>query len=473
MDDTEIKVANENQQAADGAKNAGKAEGEFEFVTETIKKKPINKKKICMKIISGIGMGILIGLIACIVFVYFAPKFYSKIYPEQLDEVSIPEDVIDENEYQEDAPINIDKVTETVPEETEEVTEVPEEAVPEEKITHETVINQIVEQKEMGLDDYKLLYRKIAEVANDASRYLATVTAVTDETDWFMNTYETGNQTNGIIIADNGKELLIITNMPKINDAKEIEVTFCNGNSYTGTVKKSDSETGLAVVAVELESLSDATKNSIVMAELGNSTVNTIVGSPIIAVGSPLGISDSIATGEVTSNKHVLDLTDSNLRYITTDIYGSTSGSGVIIDLEGKVIGIIFQGGTTNDTKNLIHAYAISDIKGKIEKMSNGRETAYLGIKGTDVTESISTELGVPMGAYVTQVIVDSPAMKEGIQNGDVIVKLGTNEIKSFKDYKDVMQKSQPGDLVMITVKRPSKDGYIEIPFEITLGTLQ
>lgn len=481
MDDTEVKVAKENEQSAAGAKNVEKAENEFEFVTETIKKKPVNKKRIGIKLLSTVFMGIIIGVIATVVFVLLEPKIYSSMYPEQLDEISIPEDEVVESSGEDDMNIDIGDSDEVI-ESKESSDSVGEQSVDEiesetnsseETVTHETIINQIVETKEMELEDYKLLYRKVADVANEAARSLATVTAVKEETDWFMNTYENGNHSTGIILADNGKELLVITNMPNIMDAKEIEVTFCDGDSYSGNVKKSDSETGLAVVAVDLNDLSDSTNNSIVMATLGNSSVTTLVGSPVIAVGSPLGISDSMAMGVVTSNKQILDLTDSNLRYITTDIYGSTSGSGVLIDLEGKVIGIIFQGGTTNDTRNLIHAYAISDIKSKLEKLSNGREIAYLGIKGTDVNEKVAEELGVPMGAYVTQVIVDSPAMKEGIQNGDVIVKLGTDEIKSFKDYKETMLKCQPGDLMMVTVKRLGIDGYMEIPFEITLGNIQ
>ena len=180
-----------------------------------------------------------------------------------------------------------------------------------------------------------------------------------------------------------------------------------------------------------------------------------------------------MAVGTVTSNTRVIEYADSNIRYITTDIYGSVEGSGVLIDLDGNVLGIIFQGGTKQDTKNLIHAYSISDIKQKIEKLSNGQDVAYLGIIGTDVTKSAMEELLVPEGAYVKQVVVDSPAMNGGIQNGDVIVKLGTTDIRSFNDYRVAMSKCQPGDTAMVTVKRLGKDGYVEFSYEIYLEALK
>ncbi|MDO4189374.1 MAG: PDZ domain-containing protein, partial [Lachnospiraceae bacterium] len=109
----------------------------------------------------------------------------------------------------------------------------------------------------------------------------------------------------------------------------------------------------------------------------------------------------------------------------------------------------------------------------KIEKLSNGQDTAYLGIIGTDVTEKAMNEQGVPEGAYVKQVVVDSPAMKSGIQNGDVIIQLGTTNIRSFRDYRVAMGKCQPGDTTMVTVKRLGKDGYIEVSYEIYLEALK
>ena len=69
--------------------------------------------------------------------------------------------------------------------------------------------------------------------------------------------------------------------------------------------------------------------------------------------------------------------------------------------------------------------------------------------------------------------MIDSPAMVGGIQNGDVIVKLGTQEIRSFREYKEAMMKCQPGDTTMVTLRRPSKEGYVEFSYEIELEALK
>lgn len=484
------------------------SKNEYEFVTETIKKKPLNKKRIGMRLLHSILLGILGGAVACVFFVVFEPMLYQKMHPEVLDVVTIPEDelvstendIVEEKVEDTDNKLNVENVgskdeTEDNKEIEENENENPEaeidleagkdedtskEKKEEEPSENDTpsddnikipddVKEKLLSGSLITLEDYKGLYREMSEVATVAKRAVTTVRGTSDSVDWFNNSYESGTATTGIIVADNGKELLIIASTDKLNKAKEIDVTFCDGRVYNGTLKKSDSDTGLCVVAVLLDEIEDVTKNSYATANLGNSSIPTIVGTPVLAVGSPLGIKDSMASGIITSNNHVLELTDSSIRYLTTDMYGSTEGSGVIIDLEGNVLGIIFQGGTSVDTKNLIHAYSISDIKSTMEKLLNGQDVAYLGIIGTDVTKQAKDELSVPEGAYVKQVVIDSPAMNSGIQNGDVIVKLGTTDIRSFKSYKDAISKCQPGDTAVVTVKRLGKEGYVEFSYEIYL----
>lgn len=497
-------------------------ETNYEFVTETIKKKPINKKRAATKVVHSILLGILAGVVACVVFVFFAPRLYNRIHPDTPDLISIPEDVQEEDEETEVVAVNtqelqtgnndsedVEKIniieatddsekiddSENSDEKTEEASEAESESNDkQEKISKEgnesvddseeeqgeseeeklPVVNMPVASKEpLTLEDYKTFYDELNGVSAIARRSLTKVKGVTDSTDWFNNSYESKNVSTGLIVADNGKELLIVTNSWKLVDSKEIEVTFCDGRTYNGTVKKADSATNLVVVAVVLDEIEEVTKNSYATANLGNSMISTIVGRPVIAIGSPLGIEDSMAVGVITSNVRFLEHTDNNIRYLTTDIYGSTEGSGVLIDLDGRVLGIIFQGGTSSDTRNLIHAYSISDIKSKVEKMSNGQDIAYLGIIGTDVTKEAIDTLGVPEGTYVKQVVVDSPAMKGGIQNGDVIVKIGTSSISTFKDFKEAINKCQPGDTTMVTVERLGKDGYVEFSYEIYLEALK
>ena len=175
----------------------------------------------------------------------------------------------------------------------------------------------------------------------------------------------------------------------------------------------------------------------------------------------------------ITSVDSELNLTDGNYQLLTTDIYGSTNGSGIIINLSGQVLGIISQENSRSDIPNLITALGISNLKSQIEKMSNGQPMASLGIYGTDVPEDIHEEQGVPQGAYVTGIVMDSPAMIAGIQSGDVIVRMGTEEIDSFADYSRILSSLLPDTEVTLTVMRQGQEEYEEMTVDVLLGTME
>ena len=497
MDDINEEIRNENRQSANSS------EQNFEFITETIKEKPVSKRKIILKTIFTCILALAFGAIACFTFVSLYPVFNEWLHPmDDTKVVSLGQS--DEETGTEDVSAH-DGKDETVNETSDDTdgTEInPQDdegsgnsVQPEENSTQDTseskpendentnleealpapeVITQVVEtvEKELELDDYAQLYQQISDVAAEARRAVVTVTGVSANTDWFMNVYENKHTSSGLILAENGKEMLILTKSTPLNGSDKIAVTFCDGARYNAAMKKSDPNTDLSVIAVDLEDMSEGTKDACKLAELGSSKNSSIDGTPVIAVGDPLGATESMAMGQITSHTIKRDMTDTNVSILTTDIYGSSNASGVIINLAGRVLGIITQDGASPDAKNLIRGYAISDMKDKLEKLSNGQELAYLGIVGMDVTQEAADEYGVPMGAYVKQVVIDSPAMEAGIQNGDVIVKLGTTDITSFTDYKDAMLKCQPEDLMMVTVKRMGRDEYVELSYEITLGKL-
>lgn len=470
--------------------SADVANENFEFVTEVIKKKPYNKKKLVTKFLTSILMGIIIGLVACVVFVLFEPKLYKKMYPEIVREVLINDELPDENT---DVTEDNENTTESVETDDDEANKQEEQNgtatdnAGNDNVETETVGGDVsldekdrvsgqaakIEEEQKGIvEGFSDFYKELNNIADASKEYMVEVTGVSDGTDWFNNAYKNENSSFGIIVADNGKELLIITNINTIKNSSDIEVRFSNEKKFTGYVKNSDDQTGIAVVAVNLDDIDKNTKEIIVMAPLGNSNTKMVVGSPVIAVGAPLGLKETIAFGRITSNYSMVELVDNEVRCLTTDIYGADSGTGIIIDFDGKVLGIITKAGATSDNKNFIRAYSISDLKPLIEKLSNGRSVALLGIKGISVTKEANEEYMVPFGAFVKEVVPDSPAMSAGIQNGDVIVKLGTNEIGSFEDYKTAMLKCQPGDTLMVTLKRSTREGYREISYEVDLKNI-
>ena len=105
--------------------------------------------------------------------------------------------------------------------------------------------------------------------------------------------------------------------------------------------------------------------------------------------------------------------------------------------------------------------------------LSIGQPMATLGIYGSDVPAEIQESQGVPAGAYITGIVMDSPAMVAGIQSGDVIVKMGTEEITSFKEYKEEMMTLLPDSQITLTVMRQVQDEYQEMTVDVILETLK
>ena len=433
---------------------SGTANKDIDFIKEKVKERPVNKRKLLKRTIITASMAVIFGLIACFTFLVLEPVFSNWLYPEedpapvQLQEEAVNEEMLPE-----------DMVLETESEEEKEST---------------PVTSTVVQKIDMSVSDYQKLYSNLYKLVQDAAKSMVTVTGVVSDVDWFNNTYENKGQTAGLIVADNGKELMILTEKETVEQAEKVHVTFYDSTQVTATLKQSDPTTGLAVICVNLTDIAEETKEIIKAAKLGSSNSGSgLLATPVIALGRPMGNVSSVAYGMITSMDTVLNLTDGNYRLLTTDIYGSTNGSGVLINLNGQVLGIISQRNNSSDAKNLVSALGISDLKSNIEKLSNGQAMATLGIYGTDVPEEIQESQGVPAGAYVTGIVMDSPAMVAGIQSGDVIVKMGTEEITTFQEYNKEMMSLVPDSQITITIMRQVQDEYQEMAVDVILDTLK
>ena len=105
--------------------------------------------------------------------------------------------------------------------------------------------------------------------------------------------------------------------------------------------------------------------------------------------------------------------------------------------------------------------------------MSNGKNVPYIGIIGTIVTEEMSEAQGIPAGLYVNEVKVDSPAMKAGIQSGDIITSVGKTKVVTMKDYHKAVLAQEAGKTVKITGQRFGAESYVDIKFNVTVGVVQ
>lgn len=431
-----------------------KSDEKYEFIKQTHKEKPINKRKLIGKIMITVFLSVLFGVVASICYTVGNHHLEAILYPEKIETVTISEDV--------------DFADETVSE----ISLSDEEVDEKEEKGPDTVINNIVEKVDISSTDYELLYASLYEIAMNASKSLVTVAGVDSDVDWFENTYENTQKTTGLIIADNGVDLLILADWDVLSLAETIDVEFSDGCLLEAELKMYDEETGLAIIGVDMDSIPNNVKKSIEYASFGNTKAPAINGKAVIAIGSPLGTAKSVAYGFISSVSRVEQLTDSRVGILTTDIYGSQNASGVVVNLQGKVLGIITNNYSEEDPLNLITVYAISDLKPLIESMSNGKVRPLLGIKGTDVSVNIKKSMGIPDGAYVTESVLDSPAMRAGIQSGDVITKINNTDILNFEDFEYAIRELHPEDICTIKLKRYAMGEYSDLIVDVSLGSI-
>lgn len=456
-------MSNENNKKNNGDRTTDRLEKEdgYKFIKETIKERPINKRLLVMRIAGIMGAGVLFGATAavtCAGVLPVAESYWSD--SEETPKVNIPYDELEPTAAAEETE---NPQSGQDPEETPAVT-----ATPTETPTPEVTA---APEENVGLADYEDIYQEALQISEEPRKALVTVSGVSDQETILGNTFLSSGQAAGIIFTDNGNDLYILTEKQATDNASKIQVTLSDGSIVEGRLQKSDSRTGLAVVLISKEEVGEESLENISVAVLGNS-YSLMQGKPVIAIGSPSGYHDSVSYGIITSVGNKVAVTDAEYNLLTTDILGSSKGSGVLLDINGEVIGIIAQsyGNQDDESKNMVKALAVSQLKPLIEGLSNGEDIRYLGIKGQDVTEAISQNTGIPQGVYVDEVEEDSPAMLSGVQRGDVIVKMDQEEITTMQKYSSQLQKYSEGQDVTLTVMRSrGEEGYSSVEIGLTV----
>ena len=447
-----------------------------DFMIEKIKDRPINKAKLVRRMLITAAMAVIFGLVACFTFLGLEPilnrwmnpeEELPKVYfPEETEEM-LPEEMLLEN--------ILDPIEESSSAEggTEELTDPDDPNAENEGLTEEQ-IREILSEMKLGVVNYRQMYAAMTEYTKNLQKSMVTLTGITSRLDWFNDVNESSNKSSGIIIFNNTKELLILTNYAPLANAQRLNVTFCNGAETVAEFKRKDPSSGLAVVTVQIEALPENfLEETIAIAKPGSSSQSNLTGTPVIALGCPMGTVNSMGYGVITSSSGIVSEEDVSYKLLQTDIVGSPMADGVLFNLYGQFIGIITHDHSVEGMENLITAYGITDLKKRMEKLSNDQPFSYLGIYGTSVSVGIHEELHVPYGTYVKDVELDSPAMRAGIQKGDVITQMDEYAINNFTDYVSFMNIKNPETEVHVTVMRSAPNGYKEMRVDVTLGELE
>lgn len=270
---------------------------------------------------------------------------------------------------------------------------------------------------------------------------------------------------SGFVIDNQGH---IITNYHVMGNAKTVDVTFVDGNSYNTKVIGTDPFSDIAVIQIT----DDFFAENVVPLVIANSS-NLEVGQQIVAIGNPFGLSDTMTTGIVSQMGRLLPNPGMNFstpNTIQTDAAINPGNSGgPLLNMQGQVAGINtaissatgeFSGIGFAVPSNVI----IREAQGLIKNGCYGHP--WLGIAGGVITPDIAQSAGLSTnykGVVVASVQGGSPAEKAGLkgvtqntqQIGDIITGIDGHPLRSMDDlinYVDLHK--SVGDNVMLTVNR-------------------
>ena len=288
--------------------------------------------------------------------------------------------------------------------------------------------------------------------------------------------YETSGSGSGIIIGQKDNELLIVTNNHVVEGADSVTVAFADGKAYEAKVKGTDSSYDIAVIEIDVDSLSEDTAESIKIAKLGDSD-SIKVGEQVVAIGNALGYGQSVTTGIVSAKDRQNSTNDLPLIQTDAAINPGNSG-GALLNMNGEVIGINSSKYASTEVEGMGYAIPISKVEEIITDLSNRRirdkiddsEAGYMGVEMVTVDSAMSAYYNLPVGAYISKVAEDSPAESAGILAKSVIVKFDGISVSSAENLADMLDYYAAGETVEVVCKVPEGDEYVEKTYTVRLG---
>lgn len=402
---------------------------DYAFLQETIKDENGGHKKLRNIIFKYAGLGLIFGFAACIGFCALKPWAEEK-FSSNPQKITIPEE--------------------------------------EEKETEDEGEEESQKPQTLTIEDYREMNRALINIGNTVNRSMVEITAKGGSKESEEDSGE--SKAAGVLFEDNGTELLILGSSKVLGGGANITVKLADGKTYPASLKKRDENLGIAILAIAKNAVPESAWNQIQIATLGSSS-SMLKGETVLAMGSPFGYYGGMGVGIVASTGNKVMKYDGEYDLLCTDISASKSGTGILADIDGQIVGIIDQTLLDEEEQGQIIACGISDLKKAVEFLSNNKSVPYIGILSVTVTEELAESKGMPQGIYVQEVAADSPAMKAGIQSGDVITSIGKTSISTLSGYTNALMDLESGKEVKVEGKRQGNGGYVDIDFTVSIGS--
>jgi len=274
--------------------------------------------------------------------------------------------------------------------------------------------------------------------------------------DWFFRDFfeprvpsqTTQSLGSGVVI---DAERHVLTNEHVVAAADDIRVTLADGRQLEARLVGADPNNDLAVLQIQ-------TDERVPWASPGKST-DLMVGEPVIAIGNPFGLSNTVTTG-------VLSAVDRSLRsedrvfhgFLQTDASINPGNSGgPLLNAEGSLIGV--NTAIYNGAEGIGFAIPIDTAMRVVrELISHGKiAPVWLGLDLQELDARLAEALGLPeraAGALVARVHGGTPAERAGVQRGDLLTAVDGYAVRSAREVYEMLERCTPGQVLRLDVLR-------------------
>ena len=428
-------------------KNFRDKQEETPFIREKIVKRPLGKLEIARRIVVGILLAAIFGVVAGGTFA-LGSRLGKE--PEENQETEIVWTEAEETKETEERPSDISASEEDL----------------DNRI--ESIVEEKLEESQSGISGLEQMRESVQSMLKQVEKASVKLLVTQQGKDWFDQTYQNQRETSAFILRKTEQEIYVLTGRGLLENAVSVNAVFDGSTEIEAEIWAQDSLTGMAVLRIPLEGVAANTVSGLAELPLGLSA-GVKAGDPVIALGSPLGVGSSVSYTYINYVQKNKPLTDSSWTMLYTDLQSFDGASGILINMQGEMIGWICSAYKESGLEKLTAAVGITDVQYVLEALCNQKKIPYLGIVGRDVTEEIASEQNLPEGVYLTTIEENSPAYMAGLQNGDVIVAVDGKEIKNMKQLTSALNEMSPEDRMEIRAVRSGREESRELTFQAVL----
>ncbi len=409
---------------------------EYALYTEKIVKRPRVKYRRLFLTVRFVAAAVLFGCIASAVMVFVNP-WMQKHFPMQQEQRQ---------------PLEIGR------------DEFPSEAPSQQEEDESRTDDDEAETPAQGNQDENVPGSTLQKVIDSANASMVLVGSYRTDMENVLTGTESATETVGIVIGDANLEYIILTSYAAVMDSESIFVKFSDSIEVRASLLGADERTNIAVLAADKSEIPYYERLSVEVAQLDNSYM-TEQGDMVVAAGRLYGRLENVDCGMVTGI-YMEPGEDNTYEILSTGLAYQEGDYSYIFNMSGNVVGI----SNVSGDGQMLSVMGISDLKTMIEALSDGTEVAYFGVIGQNITSSMASAYGMPVGIYLTDVVVDSPAFEAGLQNGDIITNIDENLVLTIQSFSEKLYQCSAGQQIRVTVQRPDREEYRELQFAVTVS---